>query len=268
MIPAFKLLTYALVAVLGLGAAGGGVALASEDSLPGQVLYPVKLVVEDLRIAMGSSSEAKAEQSLSFLDSRLGEIEALNKQQSGIPEGVVARMTQQMEQTLTRIADSRPDDVPALLARFQEQLRLQQETLEGLKAGGPDSGQPGLEEALEATHRLRRMVDSAQDDPTEFQKQHKQGQDQSPDPQGEPGGDCVDCDPVQDQDRDRTRDQDQENAPEDAPQNQEQNQHEYQEPQGEPGAQGGGDPPQEQNKNQTGVGEAVEAPGSSRAPGP
>ena len=66
-----------LVIVLTLSAIGGGTAYAAQDSLPGDVLYPVKLGTEQMRMMLPGDDVVKAERALSFAERRIGEIEAL-----------------------------------------------------------------------------------------------------------------------------------------------------------------------------------------------
>lgn len=73
-----------LVIVLTLSAIGGGTAYAAQDSLPGDVLYPVKLGTEQMRMMLPGDDVVKAERALSFAERRIGEIEALAEK--GRPE--------------------------------------------------------------------------------------------------------------------------------------------------------------------------------------
>jgi len=66
-----------LIIVLTLSALGGGTAYASQDSLPGDTLYPVKLGTEQVRMMLPGDDVAKAELALNFAGRRMGEIEAL-----------------------------------------------------------------------------------------------------------------------------------------------------------------------------------------------
>jgi hypothetical protein len=73
----FSMASIILVIVLALSALGGGTAYASQDSLPGDTLYPVKLATEQVRVMLPGDDIVKAERALSFAERRVGEIEAL-----------------------------------------------------------------------------------------------------------------------------------------------------------------------------------------------
>lgn len=63
----------ALISVL----LGGGTVFASQDSLPGEALYPIKRLAEDIRLAATVNPRSKAEKRLNMAETRLEEINAL-----------------------------------------------------------------------------------------------------------------------------------------------------------------------------------------------
>ena len=73
----FSMASVILVIILTHSALGGGTVYAAQDSLPGEVLYPVKLATEQIRMMLPGDDVIKAEQVLSFAERRVGEIEAL-----------------------------------------------------------------------------------------------------------------------------------------------------------------------------------------------
>jgi len=73
----FSMASVVLVIILTVSALGGGTVYAAQDSLPGEVLYPVKLATEQIRMILPGSDVVKAERALGFVERRMGEIEAL-----------------------------------------------------------------------------------------------------------------------------------------------------------------------------------------------
>lgn len=63
----------AVLAILG----GGGAAVASQNSLPGDTLYPVKTLTENVRLLTDITPEAKATTRIEYLQKRITEIEKL-----------------------------------------------------------------------------------------------------------------------------------------------------------------------------------------------
>lgn len=97
-----------IVAVLLIAvAAGGGVSLAAENALPGEVLYPVKVEVnENVRTAFAFSQEAKAEWRVEQTERRLQEAEklAVQGELEGSAAATVESKFEQHTQSLAEIA--------------------------------------------------------------------------------------------------------------------------------------------------------------------
>jgi len=66
-----------LVVVLAVSALGAGTAYASQASLPGDTLYPLKLATEQAGMILSLDGAARAERALSFANKRMREMEAL-----------------------------------------------------------------------------------------------------------------------------------------------------------------------------------------------
>jgi len=73
----FSMAGIIIAIVLALSTVGGGTAYASQASLPGDALYPVKLGTEQVRMMLPGDDVAKAERALSFVERRVEEIVAL-----------------------------------------------------------------------------------------------------------------------------------------------------------------------------------------------
>jgi hypothetical protein len=72
-----RVAVFVVVALIVLSMLGGGTVYAAQSSLPGELLYPVKTGVEDVRIFFAGSSAAKAELNLQFAQTRLEEMNKL-----------------------------------------------------------------------------------------------------------------------------------------------------------------------------------------------
>jgi len=73
----FSMIGIIIAAVLAVSGLGGGTAYASQDSLPGDVLYSVKLGTEQVRMVLPGDDVAKAERALGFAEKRVAEMTAL-----------------------------------------------------------------------------------------------------------------------------------------------------------------------------------------------
>jgi hypothetical protein len=66
-----------LVIIVAVSALGAGTAYASQSSLPGDALYPLKLATEQAGMTLLRDDTARAERALSFVERRIGEMEVL-----------------------------------------------------------------------------------------------------------------------------------------------------------------------------------------------
>ena len=91
---------------------GGGTIYASESALPGDALYPIKIWVEDARLALGSETGA-ADLGIRLMDKRLDEMVEL-------------------------IDKGRPEDLEDLAVQYQNRVNLVTRTIARLQAENPE----------------------------------------------------------------------------------------------------------------------------------
>ncbi|MGB2583848.1 MAG: DUF5667 domain-containing protein, partial [Dehalococcoidia bacterium] len=90
----------ALAVVLALVMMGGGTVAASTNSLPGDVLYPVKTTTERVQAFFTFGKEAKANLCMRFAERRIVEIEALAERERNIPESVLSVMNAETDRAI------------------------------------------------------------------------------------------------------------------------------------------------------------------------
>jgi hypothetical protein len=82
--PGFFMMFTKAAAVLGVLVfvvlSGGGLVYASKSSLPGQLLYPVKIAAEEARLAITTKPEKRKELQLEFIDKRVNEANIISKE--------------------------------------------------------------------------------------------------------------------------------------------------------------------------------------------
>jgi len=136
-----------IFAILGLLFGGGVTAVAAQDSLPGDLLYPVKTLVEDIELGLATDPETQFKISNSQLNTRFEEIQLLLEAgemppeplfydmyktveatmnyalQTGDPIGNL-RMIQSTVQQQSRFAGESPDE--PIMQQFQRAMQFQQ----------------------------------------------------------------------------------------------------------------------------------------------
>ena len=217
LVLATRLVTVLLAVVVGTAALGGGIVWAAGDSLPGDLLYPVKLVTEDVRLALASAPGDQVDLALGLAEERAEEVQALVAAGRPVPDETVVRMEQHVERALAQAARASDDEEMAgLLTCIAERTRTQAQMLEQVQTMAPRQAQAGLERAVTVCRRGAEAAEDGLNDPQMFRyryrHQHRvypEPAEGTPEPTNEP--EQVTATPGDDQkpeqDRDQQRDQ-------------------------------------------------------------
>ncbi|MGD1992788.1 MAG: DUF5667 domain-containing protein [Anaerolineae bacterium] len=171
---ATRLIGIMLAVVVGLSAIGGGAALAAEDSLPGDALYPIKLAVEDVRMGLASDPEAQVALALQLADERTEEIEALIAQGETVPESVTARMERHLYRAMRFAAQATDEMMPGLLEEIAIRTQTQTRTLVRVRANAPEQDQTRLETTQRTCEQAHGEAQAGLDDPETFRLRHQE----------------------------------------------------------------------------------------------
>jgi hypothetical protein len=155
----------AMCAVLLMGAGGGGAVYAAEDAMPEDILYPVKLHINERFMgAMHRTPERKVEWDQRRLDRRLREAEHLSEH-SGLTEQRREMLEQRIEDrvdSFQKHIEGVPEERRAMLEEnFQNRFDKHQEFLEKLESGEVTRGemQKFKKRMLDVHSRVRKPRD-------------------------------------------------------------------------------------------------------------
>jgi uncharacterized membrane protein YgcG len=164
--------TLLLIVSLFLGGTGATVA-AAQTSLPDQPLYAVKLVSEDVRSGLTAQEQSRLNLELEFANLRVNEVEKLASSGSTVPQTVLTRYQQELENALAISAGMDDTALQQALLRIQARLQTQLAALDAL---------PAAVQADPAIARIRAMlterlqwVEAGLADPQAFRSQFRQG---------------------------------------------------------------------------------------------
>ncbi len=152
------------IALVLLLAMGTGSALASQESLPGDTLFPVKLFTEEVEKFLAQDEAKKLELSIKFADRRLKEIIMLsaNSQAGNGNEEEIEKNLRRFrveieegENFLAKIDVKEKKDkrTLTLVLKFEEGLGKHQEILAWLEEALPESAKEAIRLAREASER-------------------------------------------------------------------------------------------------------------------
>lgn len=165
-----------LVVLVMLFSGSAGAALAAQDDLPGQPLYPVKLLTEDVWLGLTSGTEARIDLLLGFMDVRINEMNQLALQGSIIPVETAERLESQVQLTL-QLAAGLEDDEELQAALMHIQTRLEEQTRNLANVAGNTSE---LLQQVQLMLQARiRQVDEGLVDQQTFRNQMRSSQDDS-----------------------------------------------------------------------------------------
>lgn len=153
----------AIVAILLGGTAG--TAFASQESLPDQALYPLKTLIEDVRLGLTNDPQAEFDMLMTFIKQRFAEIQAMVQNGEPVGEQVQQRLQNQLQSAFQSAAEL---DDPALLKameRVREQSRNQIQILSQIHQGPGNGAGDNLDLAEQAVIRSQIQAERALEDP-------------------------------------------------------------------------------------------------------
>ncbi len=107
---------------------------AAYNSLPGQLLYPIKVAVENQHLAYIEDPDIRLMLTLALMEERVNEVEALIKEDRPIPSGIETRIDTLATSALVATAWSDESLMPDMLGFVVRRIRAHVQTLEQLKA--------------------------------------------------------------------------------------------------------------------------------------
>ena len=106
------------------------ISTVSANSVPGDILYPLKLVTEKVSFLLAFSSERKAELRLTFSEQRTKEIRRVLQQSGKLDEGLLDAMLKEAQSAL----EETPNDTSAIfLAKLNAVNTYQKDVLESFR---------------------------------------------------------------------------------------------------------------------------------------
>lgn len=134
-----------LAAVVILAVLGG----ASADTVPGDLLYPLKLAREKVTFGLTVKPDHRAELRLTFADRRLEELVKMADSEGKIDPELVRRL---LEEGALALQDARPlpeDRLEIFLKKLEHFTQYQKTVLEQISPRVPDSQRPVIREAID-----------------------------------------------------------------------------------------------------------------------
>jgi len=164
----------ALLIVIIILAASATTVYASRESLPGDSLYPVKMLSEDATIALAFSTESRINYEMDFADRRISEMQTLAASGVSIPLEVNDRLQNELDAILQYAAELEDTLILKLMPLLRLRSEVQLQAVDGLLTRVPEGDLPAV---LQAQTRIReqiRLCAMGESDPQGFRMQVRQ----------------------------------------------------------------------------------------------
>ena len=140
-----------------------GTVMLSADSLPGDLLYPLKRITESVQYSLTTSPEGKAELRLALADKRLRELVKVINKRKGLDEALLKSMLQEVRSSLEEHAVALPKPRALLyLTKLSYVNDYQREVLEQLRSQVAPSERESIDTAISVCHQrgqwMRKMM--------------------------------------------------------------------------------------------------------------
>lgn len=169
-LPAFKALVVGVL-LLVLVTVSSFTVYAAQSSLPGDPLYAIKSVSEDIRLSMTISPQAKLDLTLEYTNRRIGEIHSLVSSGKSLPEQTSERYQQELDDALQLAAQMNDQQIQAALSMIKFQAEAQGMTVDELIASLPDQASPAIVHLKTRLQEQVQLSKLGEKDPREFRKE-------------------------------------------------------------------------------------------------
>ena len=163
----FKMAAIVIAVVLIVASTGGGTAYASQDALPGDILYPEKTFIEDARLFFAFSDQTESETHLQIADNRIDELARLPADRSRFVERLMESYQNHLQQGLDSAEKyiNQGGNASRLLNRFRERIAYHQNDLNAscsrLQVEARHAVQHALNTSGQGMEKANRLVVSA-----------------------------------------------------------------------------------------------------------
>jgi len=171
----------ALISALFLAASGTGITFASQNTLPGEALYPAKLAIEKIMVAAAGNVEKKTELRLKYAGRRLSEVGKMVEQKNKTGEKEVAAALEDYEKKLDSAQEGariEKPDAPKSVSAVQESAKVYEKNIAELISRAEEKKMGGkvkerLERAREHTKEKFKNDDKPDERDSKLKKEEK-----------------------------------------------------------------------------------------------
>ncbi len=145
--------------------AGGGAVYASQRSVPGDPLYPIKTGSENVRLALTFSAEAKADFRLKLAQTRVDEM-ATQASRGEDTDRLEASVASELDKAVSSMASSKDAEIKEFSQRLAESTLHSQLSLDAVVKSATPNNEKSLQQTLAVLRRGKVIGDVSFDNPS------------------------------------------------------------------------------------------------------
>ena len=178
---ALRLASVFAVLALALGSLGG-TAYAAQSSQPDDLLYPVKILTEDIQVGLENDPEDRLDLYASFASRRLQEIQAQVDAGEEVSEKALELLDKHTQKMLEQAAKLDDKGFNNALSQIEENLQKQNQMMAEMGKEHPQGGPPGLLKAQEKIRERLELVENGKNEPQGFKDKVREQKENSDNP--------------------------------------------------------------------------------------
>lgn len=191
----FKALTITLLVFL-LVVGSGFTVYAAQGSLPGDPLYSIKSIGEDVRLSMTFSTKTKLELTLDYTNRRLVEISQLASKGKSLPDQTSMRYQHELDHVLQLAAQLDDQQMQYALGQIKILAEDQGMTVDELITTLPDQASPAIIQLKERLQEQVQLSTIGEKNPQAFRLEIREWAHKRQGPKKEPTADDLDTSPA------------------------------------------------------------------------
>lgn len=171
--PALVPLAAAILVIFGLVFGSWGTVYAAQNSLPNDLLYPVKLTGENLQLAFTTNTTAKISLLTKYTDRRMEEATKLVLLGNPIPKELPEMMDKHLDELFILAVSLDEEFMQNALQGIQTHLRDQDQDMTNAMEGLPECLDPQLTQLRDMLKERQQLAETGLEQPNIFQHQNR-----------------------------------------------------------------------------------------------
>lgn len=172
-VPMLSTITSIIIAVSILLGGSGLTVAAAQSSLPGEVLYEIKLLSENTALDLTTNPESQFELAIDLMDRRATEIQDLLLSGELLSEEIQNNYRTQIEQAIVLALNLPQDQVVQAFEEIQARLQIQEELFAQIQMNGSEAVSAALTQTRQTIQERMQILENGQTNMLQIMEQQQ-----------------------------------------------------------------------------------------------